>query len=118
MIGSIVLLNHVKHATLPLDMYVLDNKVVYQIAAAGFNKDQISVTQKNDSIIVEFKPSDVPDDGRVYIRQRLLLKPMTLTIPKGHEFKYYTVEGKPSFENGLLTITLVNTDVAKPLEIA
>lgn len=103
-----------KEAFPPTNLYTTDKECVIQLALAGYKKEDLYVSVKDDTFEVgtveSFKVSD-NKDTRYYINR-------IKTMPFKREYTviadYDVSKAKASFEDGLLTIAIPVKEKAKP----
>jgi HSP20 family protein len=103
-------------SSLPIDMYQTDNEVVVKAALPGVKADEVQINVTNDTLTIkgETKHEDEKKDKAWHIREhRWGAFERSIMLPTG----VMPDRAKVEFENGILTITLPKSELAKPKTI-
>ena len=97
----------------PMDIYVeKDEKLVFEVALAGFSKDEVKVEVEKNVLYISSDTKDDDKESRRYIKHKIARRQFNLayTIPDVYDVDTQVA----NFENGVLTIAFDKKEVAKP----
>lgn len=96
----------------PVDIYRDGEKLVFEIACTGINKEEINIKIQGDNLRVIYDRAEKEEDSREYINKGIAKRSFDLgwKIPSTCD----SGEAKATFKNGLLSIEFPLRKEAKP----
>ena len=100
-----------------LDLYETADEVVARINLPGMKSDEVQISVTGDMLTLrgEVKPSDDKKDVTYHILERKAgIFERTVSLPSDIQAE----KARADFENGVLTITMPKSEIAKPKTIS
>ena len=98
----------------PVDIYVeKDEKLVFEVALAGFRKDEVKVEVEKNVLYISSNTDEVEKEDRKYIKHKIARRQFNLAYSIPDVYDVDTPDA--DFTDGVLTISFIKKESTKPL---